>query len=92
MSSDEKWPVRSKFVPWLQNEVVPLLRFAVHGDPLPDMTNASAVPPELEQVVGVQGAAEVPEIGSQADRITVAAPPLDPVNTVPAEELKSVET
>lgn len=92
MSSDEKWPVRSKFVPWLQNEVVPLLRFAVHGDPLPDTTNASAVPPELEHVVDEQGAVEAPGFGGQTDRITVATPPLDPVEIVTAEELQSAET
>ncbi|WPE23499.1 hypothetical protein ShzoTeo12_47190 (plasmid) [Shinella zoogloeoides] len=35
MGGVESWPARVDFVPWLQNEVVPLLRFAVHGEPLP---------------------------------------------------------
>ena len=26
------WPERAEFVPWLENEVVPLLRFVVHGE------------------------------------------------------------
>ncbi|CDZ72583.1 Hypothetical protein NGAL_HAMBI2610_42080 [Neorhizobium galegae bv. orientalis] len=28
------WPERAEFVPWLQDEVVPLLRFVVHGEAL----------------------------------------------------------
>ncbi|MFB2553970.1 hypothetical protein [Ensifer soli] len=35
MGSKETWPAREDFVPWLQNEVVPLLRFVVHGEALP---------------------------------------------------------
>lgn len=35
MGGTEDWPDRASFVPWLQNEVVPLLRFVVHGEPLP---------------------------------------------------------
>lgn len=35
MGGVESWPGRVDFVPWLQNEVVPLLRFVVHGEPLP---------------------------------------------------------
>ncbi|MEW9616932.1 hypothetical protein AB3G45_24300 [Shinella sp. S4-D37] len=35
MGGVECWPGRVDFVPWLQNEVVPLLRFAIHGEPLP---------------------------------------------------------
>lgn len=31
----ESWPVKENFVPWLQNDVVPLLRFVVHGEALP---------------------------------------------------------
>lgn len=35
MGGVEEWPAKVDFVPWLQNEVVPLLRFVVHGEPLP---------------------------------------------------------
>lgn len=35
MGGVESWPSRVDFVLWLQNEVVPLLRFAVNGEPLP---------------------------------------------------------
>jgi hypothetical protein len=35
MGSKETWPAREDFVPWLQNEVVPVLRFVVHGEALP---------------------------------------------------------
>ncbi len=53
MGGAEDWPDRSAFVPWLQNEVVPLLRFVVHGEPLPADTEeeeaASEVAVEIEQ-------------------------------------------
>lgn len=32
MGGADNWPERAAFVPWLQNEVVPLLRFVVHGE------------------------------------------------------------
>lgn len=32
----EDWPGRTEFVPWLQNEVLPLLRFAALGKPIED--------------------------------------------------------
>ncbi|MCK8781896.1 hypothetical protein M0654_18095 [Rhizobium sp. NTR19] len=35
MGGVEAWPDRHAFVPWLQTEVVPLLRFVVHGEALP---------------------------------------------------------
>jgi len=34
MGGVDNWPERTDFVPWLQNDVVPLLRFAVHGEAL----------------------------------------------------------
>lgn len=32
MGGADNWPERAALVPWLQNEVVPLLRFVVHGE------------------------------------------------------------
>lgn len=32
--SADAWPKRDAFVDWLQNEVVPVLRFVVHGEPM----------------------------------------------------------
>jgi hypothetical protein len=37
MGGIEQWPGKADFVPWLQNEVVPKLRFVVHGEALPGM-------------------------------------------------------
>jgi hypothetical protein len=92
MESEEKWPVRSDFVPWLQGEVLPLLKFAVHGDPLPEALIGSNSLPETTTVASERNVTQPDEIADDDDRIIVAAPPLDPVDTVPAEELKSVET
>lgn len=53
MGGTEDWPDRASFVPWLQNEVVPLLRFVVHGEPLPgdveEEEAGSDVAVEIEQ-------------------------------------------
>lgn len=35
MGGVDGWPAKDDFVAWLQNEVVPLLRFVVHGEALP---------------------------------------------------------
>jgi len=54
MGGAEDWPDRSSFVPWLQNEVVPLLRFVVHGEPLAGDTEEDArsdVAMEIKQEV-----------------------------------------
>lgn len=34
MSGTNGWPGKEEFVPWLQAEVIPLLRFVVHGEAL----------------------------------------------------------
>lgn len=92
MESEDKWPVRSDFVPWLQGEVLPLLKFTVHGDPLPEALIGSESQPETTTVAAGRDVTQSEEVAADGDRITVGAPPLDPVDTVPAEELKSVET
>ncbi|WP_417423056.1 hypothetical protein [Hoeflea sp.] len=38
MGGVDSWPDRTKLVPWLQDEVIPALRFVVHGEPLSDAT------------------------------------------------------
>jgi hypothetical protein len=35
MGGVDSWPAKEDFAPWLQNEVVPLLRFVIHGEALP---------------------------------------------------------
>lgn len=92
MAFEDKWPVRTDFVPWLQDEVLPLLKFTVHGDPLPETFIGSTSQAETTTVVAEREVTQSAEVAADDDRITVAAPPLDPVDTVPAEELKSVET
>lgn len=42
MGGADSWPERAAFVPWLQSEVVPLLRFVVHGE-APANTEADVV-------------------------------------------------
>lgn len=52
MGGAESWPGRDDFVPWLQNEVVPLLRFVVHGEPLPgevEDVDEEATPEQVER-------------------------------------------
>ncbi len=43
MGGVDGWPDRTEFVDWLQGEVVPLLRFVVHGEALPSTENDVAV-------------------------------------------------
>lgn len=41
MHCDGRWPSEDYLLPWLNDQVLPLLRFAVHGEPLPSvMTEA----------------------------------------------------
>ncbi len=74
MGGSEDWPDRSSFVPWLQNEVVPLLRFVVHGEPLPGDTEEEArsdVAVEIEQEVDDRSLAYdqmPPPVRDQIDR------------------------
>lgn len=52
MGSVESWPNRPDFVPWLQHEVVPLLRFAAHGEALDSDDDAElevAVEPDTDE-------------------------------------------
>jgi len=52
MGGVESWPGRDDFVPWLQNEVVPLLRFVVHGEPLPggvEEADGETIPEQVER-------------------------------------------
>jgi hypothetical protein len=37
MHSEHRWPSETNLLPWLNDEVLPLLRFAVHGEPLPSV-------------------------------------------------------
>lgn len=42
MHSEHRWPSETNLLPWLNDEVLPLLRFAVQGEPLPPvMADAS---------------------------------------------------
>lgn len=66
MGGTEDWPDRASFVPWLQNEVVPLLRFVVHGEPLPgdaeeeEASSDVAVKIEQEADAGLLGYGQMP--------------------------------
>lgn len=66
MGGTEDWPDRASFVPWLQNEVVPLLRFVVHGEPLPgdaeeeEAGSDVAVKIEQEADAGLLGYGQMP--------------------------------
>lgn len=35
MHSESRWPAETYLLRWLNDEVLPILRFAVHGEPLP---------------------------------------------------------
>ena len=83
MGGAEDWPDRSAFVPWLQNEVVPLLRFVVYGDPLPgdaeeeeDTRSDVAVEIELEADDGFLAYDQMPPtVRKQIDSALEIVPP-----------------
>ncbi len=64
MGGADDWAKGRAFVPWLQDEVVPLLRFVVHGEAIADVEADLIAEPDVDETdaSGIEGLIPVNEI------------------------------
>ncbi len=68
MGGVDGWPERTEFVGWLQDEVIPALRFVVHGEALTSTEEQAEIADASEQLAAQEqeGASEWMQTGEEA--------------------------